>query len=203
MAETTKITLSPYELELVCNTEWILTKHRIVDKVYQIFGESVTQMELAVARESDLPPIAREQNAKISKGENYGKLPYVMLDYPRHFSRESTLAVRTFFWWGNFFSLNLQLGGTYKDKFAPGLVDQWNFLQEQQYWICVHADPWQHHFDSSNYKQVNSLSQQEFAAILERESFVKIAKKCPLSHWDTVPGFIESTFKEMIKLLKA
>jgi hypothetical protein len=53
-------------------------------------------------------------NGKISRGENYQLLPYIILDYPSYFSRNNIFAVRTMFWWGNFFSITLHLSGDHK-----------------------------------------------------------------------------------------
>ncbi len=76
------VKLSKDELELVTNAELILTKNRIIQKVYELFGElSIAYRELSKDLDEDLlhiPP-------KISKGENYLGLPWVMLDYPRNF----------------------------------------------------------------------------------------------------------------------
>ena len=39
METTAKIQLSPEEMELVKNKEWILTKHIITKKVFEMFGD--------------------------------------------------------------------------------------------------------------------------------------------------------------------
>lgn len=203
MTDAAKITLSTKELELVCNTDWILTKHRIIEKVYHFFGEvSVNMKQFIDSSTNRLPKEVFDKNAKISKGENYRRLPYVMLDYPRHFSKESTLAIRTFFWWGNFFSINLQVSGEYKETVAPALLNQFLFLQEHNYSLCIHSDPWQHHFDEDNYVPIRNMTVAEFSTILSRESFIKIAKRISLQQWSTASIFIESSFKEMITLLE-
>ena len=117
MMEKTKIALSAKELELVCNKEWILTKHAIVQKVITLFGRALEDMQQQVEqRIHGLPAAVNGQSPKISKGENFQSLPYVMLDYPRYFHKENTLAIRTFFWWGNFFSVTLHLSGEHKEK---------------------------------------------------------------------------------------
>ena len=53
-----------------------------------------------------------QSTPKIAKGENYLQLPYVLLDYPRCFDKENIFAIRTMFWWGNFFSITLHLSGS-------------------------------------------------------------------------------------------
>src|SRR6478672_2018750 len=104
----TKIQLSDVEMDLVNNTGWILTKHDIIKKVYVLFGELSESMHKELASfEKYLPAEVFLKSAKITRGENYKMLPYVILDYPAFFDRDHIFAVRTMFWWGNFFSITL------------------------------------------------------------------------------------------------
>ena len=147
MPDKTKITLSAKELELVSNKEWILTKRVIIEKVCQLFAMLASSMQqYTLTNASVLPDEVGAIDPKISKGENYLQLPYVMLDYPRYFTKADTLAIRTFFWWGNFFSIHLQLSGIYKEAVMPSLVDKFYELQKMGYSICIGKDPWNHHF---------------------------------------------------------
>ena len=112
MNTETKIHLSKLEMELVQNREWILTKHAIINKVYQLFGELLaTYKEISRQQTQSIIDFYKHLGGKISKGENYQGLPYVILDYPASFRKENIFAIRTFFWWGNFFSISLHLSG--------------------------------------------------------------------------------------------
>lgn len=200
----TKINLSATELELVCNTEWLLTKHAVIAKVYSMFGNAAPAMQNMVNKSKhQLPEVVLNSSPKISKGENYLQLPYVMLDYPRYFSKEDSLAIRTFFWWGNFFSVTLQLAGSFKEERLQCVNNSFLFLQEHNYWICHHTDPWHHHFNNDNYVLLKDISKEEFSTILNREVFVKLAKKIPLTEWQTAQDFIEKTFAEMLRIASA
>lgn len=203
MIEKTKITLSFKEQELVNNTDWFFTKQAIIEKVYQLFGNALSEMqELVYNSKEQLPEAAVTSEPKISKGENYQGLPYVMLDYPRSFAKEGILAVRTFFWWGNFFSVTLQLSGKYKTNSLPALIKAYPLLSKKDYWICISTDLWQHHFGEDNYLPVKDFTQNEFSAMLSREPFVKIAKKVPVNEWPCIPEFIGDVFAELTELLK-
>jgi hypothetical protein len=203
MMNETKITLSAKELELVCNTEWILTKHDIIQKVMVIFSHALAGMQQqAIQQKINLPAAIFLKDPKISKGENYKSLPYVMLDYPRYFEKENTLAIRTFFWWGNFFSINLQLAGKYKTKAVTALQANFLMLQQNNYWICNSNKPWEHSFEEDNFLPIQQLTMNQFTTILNRESFIKISRKQSLQHWDTALLFIEQSFEEMLKLLE-
>ena len=73
---------SDAELQMACNTEIILTKNRIIDKVCHEFGlignnlaESLSPLLARMPEEITVMP-------KVSKGEQYRGMPWVMLDYP-------------------------------------------------------------------------------------------------------------------------
>jgi len=203
MTKETKIALSANELQLVCDKEWILTKQLIIEKVYHLFGTLALSMQEQVQKEfKTLPVQATKSSPKISRGENYEGLPYVIMDYPRHFTKESTLAIRTLFWWGNFFSINLHLSGACKEAAIPSLKSIFNELQQKDYTFCINTDPWQHHFRSDNYVPMKNLSALDFAARLHRGEFLKIAIKIPLQQWDAAPLFLEYHFREMTRLLQ-
>ena len=123
----TNVELSKNELELVTSSEVILTKNRIIEKVYLLFGSlSEEYRRLLQAHSSKLAPEVFQQSPKISRGEQYLGLPYVMLDYPRIFSKDDVFAIRSFFWWGNHFSIRLQLSGKYlqmaQNRLMPRMV---------------------------------------------------------------------------------
>ena len=203
MHNQTKIVLSAKELELVNNTDWILTKKIIIKKVIDLFGLLLVPMQqITTLYKSNLPMELYLKDAKIFKGESYKELPYVMLDYPRYFEKQNTLAIRTLFWWGNFFSVSLQLSGEIKQQAIPNLLAAFVEMQNAGFWICVNDHPWEHNFDNENYVPIDRLSFEEFNLILNRKLFVKISKKMSLQQWDGIALFIEQTFKEMILILK-
>ncbi len=203
MTKKTKITLSAKELELVCNKEWILTKQIIIEKVYQLFGELANTMQRYLMHKTGaLPAQVMVIGPKISKGENYKGLPYVMLDYPRYFTKDATLAIRTFFWWGNFFSINLQLSGDYMQAATSSLQRNFSFLQQNNYSICINPEPWHHHFGEDNYVPIKNVTATAFLNLLSDKPFVKIAKQISLQQWDAAGQILECHFKEMVMLLE-
>lgn len=203
MTEKTKIALSAKELELVCNKDWILTKQIIIEKVYQLFGEfAATMQQTLMHKAGALPAEVLAIGPKISKGENYRMLPYVMLDFPRYFTRDATFAIRTFFWWGNFFSINLHLSGEYMEGATKSLQRNFNFLQQLDYSICVNSEPWHHHFEVDNYVPIKNLTAAAFLDLLSRMPFIKIAKQINLQQWNAAAQFLEYHFNEMVMILE-
>lgn len=100
-----KIRLSATELELVTNTDWILTKNGIIQKVKNMLEALQAEQQEYLAKEKiNFPAEFTSSLPKISKGENYKGLPYLVLDHPRYFNKENVFTIRTMFWCGKFFS---------------------------------------------------------------------------------------------------
>jgi hypothetical protein len=201
MSNGSKLILSDEELQLVNDSAWILTKRVIIDKVYQLFGNLSEHIKRSLEI-SELPAEVKGSSAKISKGENYLQLPYVMLDHPRCFDTSDVFAIRTMFWWGNFFSITLQLSGKYKAMFAERICISREALMQHGYFICINEDQWQHHFKEDNYREVKQLSGQEFEKIIREKEFIKLAVKFPLQEWKGLFESLEDSVDDIMKLLK-
>lgn len=197
-----KITLSDEELQLVKNTGWILTKHVITGKVYELLGDLSQKYKELMGKEL-LPLEILQSTPKISKGENYLQLPYVLLDYPRCYTAKNIFAIRTMFWWGNFFSITLQLSGDYKTMFEQQLLIKKEKLQQEKFYVCISGDGWQHHFEKTNYCPIEELGQKEFEELIHQKTFIKLAIKFPLEQWSQMPEALEKSFFEILKLLKS
>ena len=185
------VKLSQAEMELVTNAEIILTKNRIIEKVYELFGNLSEQYKMIVVK-SNLPEEVISISPKISKGEYYENLPWVMLDYPRYFKEKDFFGIRTFFWWGNFFSITLHLKGKYREQLeilnSKFQIDDW--------FICVNEDEWQHHFGADNYLPLFSLTQEQ----MEKLPFIKLAAKISLQNWSEAEKKLADAFHQLIQL---
>src|SRR3954451_23837003 len=135
--------LTTYEMQLVTDPQILITKNNIIRKVYELFGQLSEEY-----REEVYYKIARQNliNPKISRGENYLGLPYVILDYPRQFAKDDVFAIRSFFWWGNFFSITLHLSGSYLRQYSPAIESAIKNKLVSEWHISVGDNQWEHHF---------------------------------------------------------
>lgn len=194
----TKIRLSTEEKELVMQSGWILTKNRVLKKVWDLLEEmQAAQQDYMI----HLPEEVRKVNAKISKGENYQGLPWLILDQPRYFNKEHVFAIRELFWWGNFFSSTLQLSGNYKARYEKKILDSLDRLKEQDFYLCVNTDPWEHHFEEGNFEAMRGMSKDKMEEWIMRSGFIKLSRKIPLERWDSVDSELLEIFGIYVKLL--
>jgi hypothetical protein len=187
--------LSSYELQLACDAEILLAKNRVIETVYTMFGALAEDYKVQLG--SFFLPSAIANTAKISRGENYNGLPYVMLDYPRQFGKTDVFAIRTFFWWGNFFSLTLQLQGVYQSRFAEALQNAISQEQLHDWYITLSDEKWQHHFDDGYYKAI----EKEKNYYLTELPFIKVVTKIPLEKWDNAYEYLLRGFMQILKVL--
>ncbi|MDP4264402.1 MAG: hypothetical protein Q8941_17865 [Bacteroidota bacterium] len=197
-----KIRLSQKESELVANADWILTKNGILQKAKYILEYlQGQQQQFFSSHPAAVPAEVMAISPKISKGENYKGLPYLVLDFPRFFDREDHFAVRCMFWWGNFFSITLHLSGIYKTKYENKMEASFMFLKEEGFFISVGEDQWEHHFETTNYRQLNKMNQDEFRKHLAGRNFIKLAKRFPLEQWEDAGDILLASFCKMINWL--
>lgn len=192
--------LTPDEAALVENASWLLTKHRIIGKVYGVFGAlSETYTGLLEEYAEFLPVEVTTVSPKIYKGEQYRQLPYVMLDQPRFFKHDDTFAIRSFFWWGNSFSIHLLLGGKYKTMYDDRIQHRIKNGSLDTWYIGVSEDPWQHHFEQDNYLPVHELKNNVGSE--NRGNYLKLGRWHAVSDWKGAFAFFVTSYKQLLEAL--
>jgi hypothetical protein len=196
--EVSKIHLSASEIELVTNRDIILTKNIVMNKMQNLL-EQVQLNQIKFVNDNHLNTIeAFSIHPKISRGENYLGLPYLILDYPRISHPDNFLFIRTMFWWGNFFSSTLQTGQKNKEKLLKNMDRNMNSLVKH-YYIGINPDPWHHHFEEKNYLPIVSFD--SIKKIYDQNpEYLKIAGKWPLSKWPVADTILFDSWKFLLKI---
>lgn len=190
-------------MALVQNGQLLLTKNAIMDKAVEVMGGLHGQLKGLLEQQNlVLPAEALASSGKISKGEKYEGLPWVMLDYPRVFGKEDVFAVRTMFWWGHFFSITLHLSGRYKKMYQPALLKNRMLLQECNFYLCVSEDEWRHDFASTNYVSLDQLDDQAVTDILSVTDFCKLSVRIPLQMWNLCMTMTDTLYRAIFDSLK-
>jgi hypothetical protein len=196
--EMSKIHLSPSEAELMQNAAIILTKNSVLEKIRNLL-EDVQDRQLAFVHQNGLQTIDPFFiSPKISKGENYRGLPYIILDYPRTSTEKNFFFIRSMFWWGHYFSSTLHLSGNYKTTFLDSIKSSYDFLKD--YYIGISNDQWAHHFEQSNYTSISALSENEFQQQCAAFEYIKIAMNCPLDKWDKAPAQLFANWQSLLNV---
>ncbi len=200
--QDTKVQFSEKELKLLSNAEIFHIKDQVWDKLFDLFEDLRAGIkETKVHQNFPFPDSVDTVSGRISQGENYRSLPWMVLDFPKFFSRQSIFAFRSMFWWGHFFSFTLQLHGKALENYRPFLKKNIQELAGQSYYICVNNTPWNHTFEKGNYRKLNNIGKERIESICREKDFIKIARPLPISQWEHVCDYGVQTYKNMIKLL--
>ena len=188
---------------MIKNADWILTKNDIIKKTIALLEVVQVKQHAHLHKAGKLLPAeALKRTPKISKGENYKGLPYLVLDYPRVFDKKNIFAIRTMFWWGNFFSITLHLSGQFKKQFEKKMLVSYSELKKAGFSVCINHDEWEHHFEESNYFPLTKIRPVDFKKNITGNSFVKVAKKYSLQNWETLIKKLMVDFRKIINLVE-
>lgn len=195
--------LTPEEMTLVIRADWLLAKNRIIDKVYELFGELHRRLHpLAEASGFEFPENCLRNGAKISRGEKYRGLPYVILDDPRLFTRNSVFAFRVLFWWGHFFSCTLHLSGEAKKQFAPTLKNHFGELQQHHFYLGTGSEEWSHHYEEDNYRPLENMKAADFERFTGEMEFIRLSRRFPLEAWEAIIPSALQSFELLLRSLR-
>ncbi len=182
------------------DAEWILTKNSVMGKVVGMMAglsEEYREQVLLVGAAGGVTiprgRIIEPGDPKISRGENYRGLPWVMLDYPRVFGREDVLAIRTMFWWGHAFSITLHLKGKYQEIFLPDIKQHRARLIGADFFMGVGPDEWRHEVVPENYLPMGDIPTPL--------PFLKLAATVGLDRWAEAPGELVRLYTVLASVL--
>jgi hypothetical protein len=199
----TKIQLSEDELLMMQNSDWILTKNGIIEKINQGFSSMAVQMQQTIAcRQSVFDNDIILSSPKISRGEKYQGLPYVILDYPRIFGKENVLAIRTLFWWGNYYSITLHLKGRWQHQVANKIIASSRQLREHSFFMSLSGDEWNHDLQNEDYIGMQNISEEELEKKLAGTPFFKLAARVAIAPWATMEKKLFGLFLYLLQLME-
>jgi hypothetical protein len=200
--QDSKINFSHDEVNLINNQDFFKQKIIITKKMVSLFNELNDGIDKIKNRKENLPEPVKTTSGKISKGENYLGLPYLVLDNPRVFSNKNIFAFRTMFWWGNYFSFTFHLSGNYLNNYKRNIYRNCETLKGKEILICIHSEQWVHHLEKENYESIDSIDRKAIKKLIEEKGFLKLSRKLDLKKWNYVSDFGIETLKEYFSLLK-
>ncbi len=181
MQQEPKVLFSEAELQLLLNTEFFELKKMATEKIFGLFGQLHLQMKsLPVHRQFDFPKGCEIESVKISKGENFKGLPYVVMDFPRLFNRENVFAFRSMMWWGHFYSFTFHISGEEKKKYESNLLSNLQSVVGKSIFFCTALNEWNHDIQSPEYILITTESIRSIQNQMVEKKFIKLAAKFEL-----------------------
>ena len=176
------LTLSQAEELAILDTSFLKTKREVMDKIILFMSNVAMEYENIYYQSKLTIPFSQvETTPKVTKGENYNGYPFINLDFPRLFSKDSTFALRTLFYWGHFFSLSIHIGGNLLQYIDAQTLCNNNQLFSKPTYISVGNTPWQYHYEIENYKLINKDNFIDLFTSTKENGFVKLSRKIEIN----------------------
>ena len=191
--------LTAEEYKDLHNAEFFIRKAHITEQIRLQLQRLRDQLRPSLTG-FPLPEGVDTRQGKISRGEQYRGLPYLMLDFPRLFRANDVFACRTMFWWGNFFSLSLHLEGHSLRYYQPELLGMVPALRDSDVLIGVGPTPWEHHLAPDNCQPAHQFGNGELAHHFRTHPFCKLVRTYPLRDYAT---FADDATRQVRQWLEA
>ncbi len=195
-----KIRINEKDLSILSNTDFFIQKKRLTETVSELFAELRDGLRDETAKlKIDFPVGSDLATGKLSKGENYRELPYIILDFPKCYSKETIFSFRSMLWWGNHFSFHLHMSGQAWRANQSKFIERLSQLSGHDFYVCVHESPWEYHFAEDNFVPLETI--HDFESVLRKKSFLKISRKLPLDQWQNIVPYGTETLRRSLELL--
>ncbi|MBK8845382.1 MAG: hypothetical protein IPO27_02040 [Bacteroidetes bacterium] len=149
---------SEEELSLISGDYFFVQKNKIFASLHERFLQINNHInKLKEKYNQNLPAEVNRKQGKISRGENYNNLPYMVLDNPNVFSNDGIFAFRLIFLWGKYFTLNIAISGKYFLHYQPYLPEVIKSFSQMNVYQLHDDQLWQHYI-TSGYREISEDS---------------------------------------------
>ena len=200
------VLFTPDELTLLGDTQFFRAKARIMTKMKAVL-EGVYE---GLQRElTGVPLLAPEgfnpASHQFVKGEHLENFPYQYLDYFKHFDGDVKFTFRTLLWWGHHIVFALILEGGRLAQYKKNLVNRYGDVADQGLALCLGGTPWEWKRGEGYTVELTWERKNELMALLDRRSFVKLARFIPFDHQvvreGRVPELGRTTLRQFLPIL--
>lgn len=173
------MTLTPEEIALLSNKSFFEQKIRATEKLSALMHD-IRLHYLSFINPSELccPPETDFVRGQIGKGENYEGYPYVILDFPKFFSKTDIFTFRTMFWYGNGLIFSVLLSGERMPRYLTHFIKHYNTLAQNGIAIGT-GDMWD--WRETAYLKLNGTNRTEAEEIQSCLPFMKLMAQYPPS----------------------
>lgn len=180
------------DISLFHNADLLLHKRSALEKVAGILSQSGKSLQAFIR---DSYPLVHSSagllSPKVSRGENYRGLPYIVLDYPRHFAGDDTFSFRTVFLWGKYVVVSLHIGANWFQDLNASPFEAY---------FATDDEPWNHYLEEG----FDFFAPQNFDVVkahLIQAGFIRVARKIDFQALSGFPTAISNHFVDLAKLV--
>lgn len=174
------INLTKKELLFANNPQYPLTKQTIFKKL----AESFHHLSDEVAKKYPYLLLVTENEiiqGKISRGENYRFMPYLVSDTPQIKEKHFPVLFRVVFWWGHSFVLHYYIRKEHVSKLKINDL-KGSYINTGDQHI------WENDLEDKSWLKLNKLSNKKISTIIDGSNYIHLAKKVRIKDFESLNG---------------
>ena len=200
------VLFTPDELRLLGDQTFFRAKAQIMKKMKSILEGVYEGLQRELAGVALLAPEGFSPTAhQFVKGEHLEDFPYQYLDYFKHFQGEEKFTFRTLLWWGHHIVFALILEGGRLAQYKKNLMNRYGSVADQGLALCLGSTPWEWKRGEGYTMDLTWERKNELQALLDRRSFVKLARFVPFDHQAVLEGRVpelgRTTLRQLLPIL--
>lgn len=164
--------LTNQQLLLASNSDYPRIKHEVIAFFMNRFQELGIHFQNRFEHQ-----LLNNKQFKITRGENYKLMPYVVLDYPQISDANFRILLRTMFWWGHYISLSLYI---HKSLFSQCLPS--GQLMPLETYLLTDSDIWNQQINKNSYAMITSTDELVTAAA--KCDYLKLSTILPIEQYE-------------------
>jgi len=171
------ITFTPEERAVVRNIEFFKLKASITQKVLALFTDLHQRLKGEVQHLHFIaPPGLDLKKSQFVKGEHYRGLPYIYLDFPKHFTQGEKFTFRWMLWWGHYFIFALMSEGAHLEVHRENLIRSYDDLVGKDFYISTYKTPWEWLRDADHVLPLKRENKRQAIDTIMDKSFLKLQR---------------------------
>ena len=200
------VLFTPDELRLLGDRTFFRAKAQIMKKmkailesVYGGLQKELTGVELLA------PEGFNSTSCQFVKGEHLEDFPYQYLDFFKHFDGEVKFTFRSLLWWGHHIVFALILEGGRLSQYKKNLMNRYGDVADRGLSLCLGGTPWEWKRGEGYTMELTWERKNELMALLDRRSFVKLARFVPFDdpavQQGRVPELGVATLRQLLPII--
>ena len=200
------VLFTPGELTLLGDTQFFRAKAQIMTKMKAVLEGVYEGLQRELAGVALLSPEGfNPKSHQFVKGEHLEDFPYQYLDYFKHFQGEEKFTFRTLLWWGHHIVFALILEGVQLTQHKKNLMNRYGDVADQGLALCLGGTPWEWKRGEGYTMELTWERKNELMALLDRRSFVKLARFMPFDdpivREGRVPELGRATLRQVLPII--
>lgn len=190
------------ELSVLFDLEIFPIKRMATEKLFEIFGKTIESIkDTAIHKNFTFPDGTDCTTGKITKGENYLGYPYVVLDFPKLFLKDSVFCFRTLFWFGHYFTCSLIIGGKVLDLYEENFLKNRMQLHHQNILFALDKNPWSHQAEEPNQILIEKLSDHDLKTHIHVTGYLKFSHKFIETEPESFSKICTDNYEKILRIL--